>query len=617
MIAGRQLDDAVGPVGEEEPVALEAYAHAHGLAGVVGERDREVGGVGGERHRGAVGHVDAREEAVDRGADALQERRRLPATLGIRPRRRERGEERAVAPLDASVSRGEQAGDGVALDERVVVAARGHRRGGWRVRLERADDPSPVGLVALGRHRDLGEERVDGDRSHERVATQPGEEWRDQLGGGFPALRIDDRDPAACGWAARRRRPRDPPGGERRGARAGRRRRGTAPAPPSLASTVVAVDSSPRSGWSVNGRALVNCSSRRVRAEPSTTRRRTWALRSAVSDAPSSGPGSAVLGSIGPTSWSRVDAPRANSSGIAPTNPLARSDGRSRGTNGPASIWLRGRARGELRRSDREVEVASAERGPGVERLRTRCEGERHVGVATDVRRLPAQPTRGEQLLDHRGIRGAVGQVRGVGAQRPHPREVEWAADGERAGGVHVRDHEMGHEPRDALVVGSAQVHLQREHAAPGLPEVEARVELVERDLEHPRAAVGVERDLVEGQLDDASVGPRSPPVVVSSNRLRERTWSWLVSASRSPGVASSARSRSVTTPRLGVHAVLRDEREPGRRRRLRVRRAARRAGRQCDHQRRHRAQAPGHAAHQVSSSTARPPGMGSNPQEV
>ena len=116
--------------------------------------------------------------------------------------------------------------------------------------------------------------------------------------------------------------------------------------PWSVASTVTALESSPGTACTLNGCAGVYFSLAGVSWVPSTTNCRALAFRSSRSDGRSRGPGNAVLGSRwAPKKVSSVVTPRANSDAggwfTTPPRSFRRMAGRSRGTNGPVSTWLR------------------------------------------------------------------------------------------------------------------------------------------------------------------------------------------------------------------------------------------------------------------------------------
>ena len=123
------------------------------------------------------------------------------------------------------------------------------------------------------------------------------------------------------------------------------------------------------------------------------------------------------------------------------------------------------------------------------------------------------RPPRGQELVDHGGVGGAIREIRGIGGERPHPGHIEGTAVGkhgspglDRAGG-HFGDHHVRDERVDGVVVGVAELHFERVDAAVGSPRREPVGGLVGRGLERDREdaiAVGVDGEAVERRADRA-----------------------------------------------------------------------------------------------------------------
>ena len=239
-----------------------------------------------------------------------------------------------------------------------------------------------------------------------------------------------------------------------------------------------------------------------------------------------------------------------------------------------------------------------AERLPRLERLRDRRERERHVGQAVDDRCLAPQSTGRAELVGDRGVGCAVGEVGGLGAERPHPGDVEWPRVREcrRAGlgaaGHELADDDMRDEPAHRLVVVVPEVDLERVHPSAGAARREPIRALVVRGLQRDRkhaVPVGVELERVERRADLVRERDREAPSGWESRSSRRTptastTRSWRIRLRFSPRRAPPAVGGEAHGERAtrGSPRVLRDQQQLGLARRggLRVRRPRERADR-------------------------------------
>ena len=262
--------------------------------------------------------------------------------------------------------------------------------------------------------------------------------------------------------------------------------------PGSVATTFIASDALSAGAPRTAGRVAVNRPLNGSSALPSRTSRVLTAAWSASRDGVSRSPGIAVLGSRCALKklW-RVSVPWSSSLRSVPASPAALSDGRSSGTNEPASTWSRCPGAPQCVHAGRELRVVIplCEREPRVERLRAGREREGHVDVGSDRGCLTAEPSAGRELADDGRVERAVERERGVGYQRPNPRDVELLRGRRRE----IDDGDVGHEARERGVVGVAELHLDRVDAVA----LTADAEFVHVDLHHAHAA-RVDRVLVE-----------------------------------------------------------------------------------------------------------------------
>ena len=143
---------------------------------------------------------------VDRSGEWMSERKSRPdwgIALQLRARQvaagrvlqvgREHREQHAVGLRDANVGVAEERGDGVAVEQGLVVVPGPDGRLPSDDRCERADDAVTVGDVVDGRGRCVREKGVDGHGSHEWVAAKAREQRGDELVGRVPIVRIGER----------------------------------------------------------------------------------------------------------------------------------------------------------------------------------------------------------------------------------------------------------------------------------------------------------------------------------------------------------------------------------------------------------------------------------------
>ncbi len=221
------------------------------------------------------------------------------------------------------------------------------------------------------------------------------------------------------------------------------------------------------------------------------------------SDAASRWPGSAVLGSTcEPRNCSRAASPRVSSPGRVPSTGVTTSsrlprtiDGRSSGTNGPASTcllpWATDARTASAPAANSGTFCPSAAHASSVSGLGASVRGT-SVSPSSWMAWRPSRPV-GLKSASVSGLMGMLATYAGSACNGHTHATFSGSPTVERAVGADRRDDHVGHEVCEGLVVGASEIHLEGVHAV-----VTQRAAGI---CEHALPGGGIDGECVEREL--------------------------------------------------------------------------------------------------------------------